>query len=257
MTKVRTIVVDDEALARMRIINLLKQVDFIDLVSDCKNGREAIRDIKLYKPDLILLDIQMPEFNGFEVIEQIGESYHPFIIFVTAFGEYALKAFDVHAVDYLLKPFDDKRFYAALNHAKDQIKLKKSALLNNTIHKLLDDHKQEQIPKEEFLYYHESGQSHKIKLSRILYVKSDGNYIRIIMADKKLLIRDTMQSMQDNLSTRGFLRIHRSFLVNKDYIDQIFYVGNNQYKIQLNDGQVLMTGRKYKQNLDLLKSQLS
>jgi len=255
MTLIKTIIVDDEVLARSRIINLLKKVDYIDLVSNCKNGKEAIRDIKLYKPELLFLDIQMPEFNGFDVIKQIGEAYTPFIIFVTAYDEYALRAFDVHAVDYLLKPFDDDRFLNSVDYAYQQIKLKRSATLNSTIHKILNDHAEDHLPKDQFLLYHESGHSHKIKLSKVLYVKSDGNYIRVILSEKKYLLRDTMQSIQENLVGKGFVRIHRSYLVNKAYIDKLSYVGNNQFKVQLNDGQILMTGRKYKQDLDQLVSE--
>ena len=130
MKKIRTIIVDDEPLARARIRKLLDKVDYVNVIGEGKNGREAQRLITDYAPDLAFLDIQMPDFDGFDVLSKSEREDLPFIIFVTAYDQYALRAFDVHAVDYLLKPFDDERFMTALDHARKQIQLKENTFLH-------------------------------------------------------------------------------------------------------------------------------
>ncbi|MEZ4983300.1 MAG: response regulator [Saprospiraceae bacterium] len=141
MRNIRTLVVDDEPLARARIVNLLNKAENISVLGECKNGREAMKSIATYKPDLVFLDIQMPDLNGFDVLNSGKLNDVPFIIFVTAFDQYALQAFDVKAVDYLLKPYDDERFFKALEHARTQIAMKDSALLHQKMVNLLEEQK--------------------------------------------------------------------------------------------------------------------
>jgi two-component system LytT family response regulator len=143
MRLIKTLVVDDEPFARARILKLLESFDFIKVIGECKNGKEAVSQIKNYKPDLVFLDIQMPDFTGFDVLSKSEKENLPFIIFVTAYDQYALKAFDVKAVDYLLKPYDNERFTQALEHARNQIVQKDESLLHKKMVGLLTEHQQQ------------------------------------------------------------------------------------------------------------------
>ncbi|MCB0548943.1 MAG: response regulator transcription factor [Phaeodactylibacter sp.] len=247
MKKIRTLVVDDEPLARARIIKLLEQADYITLIGECKNGREALQQMEEYRPDLVFLDIQMPDLNGFEVLSR--EELHPlpFIIFVTAYNQYALKAFDVHAVDYLLKPYDDERFMRALEHARQQINLKQEALLHKKMLRLLDAHQHEQNEELQSLEVKEKGRTILVKAFDIRYIESDGNYLKVHTPEKAHLIRCTLQSIEEQLNNELFLRIHRSLLVNTQFIREIKYEGNNQYAFYMKDGRCLISSRSYRE----------
>ncbi|MCB0563088.1 MAG: response regulator, partial [Phaeodactylibacter sp.] len=159
MKKIRTLVVDDEPLARARIVKLLEPIDYITLIGECKNGSEALHQMEEYRPDLVFLDIQMPDLNGFEVLSREELRPLPFIIFVTAYNQYALKAFDVHAVDYLLKPYDDERFMRAVEHARQQINLQQDALLHQKMVNLLEAHHQESSEALQHLEAKEKGRT--------------------------------------------------------------------------------------------------
>ena len=145
MRKIRTLVVDDEPLARARLLHLLQEYPDILLIGECGNGQEATTHIKKYRPDLVFLDIQMPDLDGFGVLEALQLDRTPFIIFVTAYDRFALKAFDIHAVDYLLKPFDDDRFRHALSHAREQIHINDQAVLNQKLLRVLDEFREDKI----------------------------------------------------------------------------------------------------------------
>ena len=218
MKKIRTLVVDDEPLARARIIHLLQKYDYIQVIGECKNGQEALRKMADYKPDLVFLDIQMPDLNGFDVLAKADKSDLPFIIFVTAYDQYALKAFDVHAVDYLLKPYDDERFSTALEHARKQINLNHNALLHHKMVNLLKHHEDEKSEILSQLEIKEKGRNILLNVYDIYYIESQGNYIQVYTREKSFLIRQTLQSIDEQLAKDTFLRIHRSLLVNTNYL---------------------------------------
>jgi two-component system LytT family response regulator len=247
MRKVKTIVVDDEPLARARIVKLLEQFDYIQLLGECKNGREALDAIANYQPDLVFLDIQMPDLNGFDVLSDESLQPLPFIIFVTAYDQYALKAFDVQAVDYLLKPYDEDRFTRAVEHAKQQIQLKNDASLHHKMIQIIEAH---QHSEQAFLYtisYKEKGIDKTIRTPDVYYFETDGNYLRVHTKDKKPIIRQTMQAIADQLDPKQFLRIHRSLLVNVNYIRKVSYEGNNQFIFSMKNGDTLTSSRGYKE----------
>lgn len=257
MKKVKTIVVDDEPLARARIVKLLEQFDYIQLLGECKNGREALEAIANYKPDLVFLDIQMPDLNGFDVLSDESLQPLPFIIFVTAYDQYALKAFDVQAVDYLLKPYDEDRFARAVEHAKQQIQLKNDASLHHKMVQVIEAHHH---AEQSFLYtisYKDKGVDRSIRTLDVYYLETDGNYLRVHTKDKKPIIRQTMQAIADQLNPELFLRIHRSLLVNVNYIHKVTYEGNNQFVFCMKNGEKLTSSRSYKEGIQQYLNQTS
>lgn len=249
MKVIRALVVDDEPLARARIVKLLDAAEGVICIGECKNGLEARRAIRNYRPDLVFLDIEMPDLNGFDVLQQEGLHPLPFIIFVTAYDHYALKAFDVKAVDYLLKPYDDDRFEQALAHARQQIQTREQADLHQRMVDVLQQHQARQAPGLQFLEVKEKGRTLEINVLDIYYFEADGNYLVAHAPERTHLIRQTLQSLAEALQPGQFLRIHRSLLVNTRYIDSIQYEGNNQYRVRLQDGSQLVSSRGYKADI--------
>ncbi len=246
MKVIRALVVDDEPLARARIVKLLEQAEGVLCIGECKNGREALRRIRDYQPDLVFLDIEMPDLNGFDVLQQEELQPLPFIIFVTAYDQYALKAFDVHAVDYLLKPYDDDRFEQALAHAREQIQTRENAELHQKMIHMLKQHEAQQTPGLQFLEVKDKGRTLEINVLDVQYFEADGNYLIAHTGSHRHLIRQTLQSVADALPTGQFLRIHRSLLVNTNAIERVQYDGNNQYTLYLRNGEALASSRGYK-----------
>ena len=250
MKKIRTLVVDDEPLARRRILRLLEGFDDIQVVGESKNGREALRLLGDYRPDLVFLDIQMPDFNGFDVLAKAEGAPLPFIIFVTAYDQYALQAFDVHAVDYLLKPYDDERFSRALDHARRQIRMKENNFLHQKMLRLLEDYRAQRDEATDFITVSEKCVDRHLKVDDIHYLEAHGNYLKAYLQKRFYLIRQTMQAMADQIDRPYFLRIHRSLLLNTHYIDRIHYTGNNQYRFHLKNGREVHSSRSYKADIE-------
>ena len=250
MKKIRTLVVDDEPLARLRITNLLKKYPYIELLGEGKNGREAIQLIKKYQPDLVFLDIQMPDLSGIDLLSSAQLEQLPFIIFVTAYDQYAIKAFDLQAVDYLLKPYDDDRFEKALEHARSQLQLRDKALLHEKMVHLFSEHQHQTQDSPSSISIKEKGRTRYIPIKDIFYFEADGNYLHIYLEHQSVLLRNTLSQIETELPTKDFLRIHRSFLVQIHHLHQIKYLGNNQYQLQLKNGTCLQSSRGYKDAID-------
>jgi two-component system LytT family response regulator len=250
MRKVRTLVVDDEPLARLRITNLLRNVPYIDLLGECKNGKEALDSIQRYRPDLIFLDIQMPDINGMELAQQKNLKEKPFIIFVTAFDEYALKAFDVQAIDYLLKPYDDDRFMRALENAAKHIHLKDKAILHEKMVHILHQFEHSHEEDASVIEIKDKGRKILIAHQDILWLEADGNYIRVNTLSGLHLHRSTLHELESKLDPDFFLRIHRSILVNTHQVQSIRYTGNNQYTLTFHSQQKIQSSRSYKEAID-------
>lgn len=243
--KARTLIIDDEPLARSRLRNLLKNAEAIELLDEARNGREAVQMIARYEPDLIFLDIQMPDMDGFDVINELKGTVMPFVIFITAYDQYALKAFDVHAVDYVLKPIDDDRFYASLDHALEQIDRNESAAAQDQILQVLS--KFQPAEKQlKGLKVKVDGVEKFIQLKDIDYLESSGNYVLLHLAHGRLMHRATMQQLEDELPKLQFLRIHRSYLVNRFAIRKASYQSNNEYLLTMKNGTQLRSGRNYR-----------
>ena len=195
---IRALVVDDEPLAREMIREMLENDSEVEIVAECANGREAVEAIKSLKPDLVFLDIQMPELGGFEVLESLDRESTPYIIFVTAYDQYAVRAFEVHAFDYLLKPFDHERFDAAWHRVKEQIKLDQTGERDRHILALLEELKSG--PRHlERLVIKNGGRVFFLNVQDVHCIESEGNYVRVYDNQKGYLLRETISSLEEQL----------------------------------------------------------
>jgi len=242
--KLRCIIIDDEFLARQRLLKLLEPFNDIVIVGECRNGKEALELIPLKEPDLLFLDIQMPDMNGFTVVSKLAVK--PYIIFTTAYDSYALKAFEINAVDYLLKPFDEDRLSIAIERITALKKKKKASLLEDKIKKLLRSYENEATDFLSELIIPINGRDIVVYVEDVIYFKSDGNYVQIVTETKSYLYRSTLNSLIERLDANQFLRIHRAIILNKIYIKKCTYISNNEYKFYLKNDEQLLSSRSYK-----------
>ena len=247
----RTLIVDDEPLARERLRRLLEREPDIDLVGECSDGREAVAAIREKAPDLVFLDVQMPELNGFEVLEQLRRSPLPMVIFVTAYDQFALKAFEVHAVDYLLKPFDRERFQLALRRALDHVKRNQTGALNERLSALLSDLK---LPPKypDRLAIKSGGRVVFVQVDDIDWVEAADNYVELHVGAESHLHRETMADLEKMLPPEKFLRIARSTIVNVTRIKEMQPLFHGEYSVTLRDGTRLTLSRSYREKLNQL-----
>ena len=255
--KIRTLIVDDEPLARRNLRVLLEKDPQIEVLDECRNGREAIKAIDNLSPDLIFLDIQMPEMDGFDVLAQVGPDQIQAIIFVTAFDQYALKAFDVHALDYLLKPFDDERFARALDRAKSQIAAREINKLSKRLFALLEERESERRESNEQqpayltrLMIKASNRVVLLRVEEIDFIEADGNYAKLHVGRKSHLLREKMHDLEERLDPAKFVRIHRSIIVNLDRIKEMHPHFNGDYIVVLEDGRQLRLSRTRREHLE-------
>jgi two-component system LytT family response regulator len=253
MKQIRTIIVDDEPAARARVARLLAQDPTIEVVSECRNGQEALNCIAKCRPDLLFLDVQMPGMSGFEVMEHVhthnGHVPVPFVVFVTAHDQYALKAFDVNAVDYLLKPFDDDRFMASLEKAKRFIEMRVSDRLTGKLMDLVREHMQANGTYTEHFTIKDKGREHKVKAEDILYLRAEGNYLCLQLKERSFLYRMTMNAVESELDPARFMRIHRSYIVNTAHVRSSRYSGNNEFIFSMANNERIVSGRSYKEQI--------
>ena len=252
VAKIKTLIVDDEPLARRNLRVLLERDPQIEILDECRNGREAVKAINTFSPDLIFLDIQMPEMDGFDVLQRVGPEHIQGIIFVTAFDQYALKAFDVHALDYLLKPFDDERFARALERAKSQIAAREINQLSERLLALLEE--REGAKREEKyltrLMIKASSRVMLLKVEEIDFIEADGNYAKLHAGRKTHLLREKMNDLEGRLDPARFVRIHRSVIVNLDRIKEMHPHFNGDYVVVLEDGRQLRLSRTRREHLE-------
>ena len=245
---IRALVVDDEPLARDMIREMLAEDSEVEIVAECVNGREAVDAIKSQRPDLVFLDIQMPELGGFEVLESLDPQSTPYVIFVTAYDQYAVRAFEVHAFDYLLKPFDHERFDAAWQRVKDQIKLDQTGERDRHILALLEELKTG--PRHlERLVIKNGGRVFFLNVQDVHCIESEGNYVRVYDNQKGYLLRETISSLEGQLDPKQFLRIHRSAIVKIDRIKEMQPWFHGEYRIIMENGKQLALSRNYRSNL--------
>ena len=248
MTKIRTLVVDDEALARERVLSLLQQETDVEVVGECSDGGQAVSAIQSQAPDLVFLDVQMPGCDGFEVIRNIGAERMPTVIFVTAYDEYALQAFEVHALDYLLKPFGKDRFQQTLRHAREALERRRAGDLGRRLLALVHDVKPEP-PRAERLVVRSGGRVFFLRTEEIDWIEAAGNYVRLHLGTESHLFRETMNRMESRLDTRRFSRIHRSRIVNTERIKELQPWFNGDYVVILQNGTRLTLSRGYRDKL--------
>lgn len=255
--KIRTLIVDDEPLARRNLRVLLERDPQIEIIDECPNGREAVKAINSLSPDLIFLDIQMPELDGFDVLARVGPEQIQAIVFVTAFDQYALKAFEVHALDYLLKPFDDERFAYALHRAKSQIEARAINRISKRLLSLLEERENQRSENSTGdkgyltrLMIKASGRVVLLKVGEIDYIEADGNYAKLHVGRKSHLLREKMHDLEERLDPAQFVRIHRSVIVNLDRIKELHPHFNGDYIVVLEDGRQLRLSRTRRENLE-------
>lgn len=250
----QAIIVDDEELARQRIRDLLEERPDIEVSAECRNGTMAIEAIRRHDPDLVFLDVQMPDVDGFGVIEEIGADKMPPVIFVTAFDKYALHAFDSGAVDYLLKPFDRERFQRAVDRLLQRHDRCLIAELDRSVHKLLElVENGERRPggaqtkhRGDRLIVRSAGSVHFVKVDRVDWMEASRNYVKIHCDGEVYTMRETMARMEARLDPERFLRIHRSTLVNIDRIRKIEPGIGTESIVVLDNGARLMVSRAYR-----------
>lgn len=253
--KIRTVIVDDEPLARRSLRLLLEKDPQIDIIEECRNGREAVNALKKHSPELVFLDIQMPEMDGFDVLAEVGPEQIQAIIFVTAFDQYALKAFEVHALDYLLKPFDDARFQKALGQAKAQIEQRQIDKLSRKLLALLEEREQKAEDHQPRSYLTRlmvklASRVVLLNVSEIDWIEADGNYAKLHVGRKSHLLREKMHDLEAQLDPQKFVRIHRSVIVNLDRIKEMHPHFNGDYIVVLQDGAQLKLSRSRRENLE-------
>ncbi|MGH9941230.1 MAG: LytR/AlgR family response regulator transcription factor [Pyrinomonadaceae bacterium] len=245
---IRTIIVDDVELARERIKILLDDPE-VEIVAECANGREAVKAISSLKPDLVFLDVQMPKVGGFEVVEAVGVEEMPAVIFVTAYDEYALRAFEINAVDYLLKPFDQCRFNKAVARAKREIGRQIPAVeIEERLRRLLKEVRSE--PKYLRRIPVKSARDTTLILTeRIDWVSAAGHYLELHVDGETHLIREQLSRLEAKLDPKKFVRIHRSVIVNLDKIKSLHPLFNGDHIVVLKNGQELNLSRTYHEKL--------
>ena len=248
---IRAVIVDDEPLARKRIGDLLAAVEDIEVIARCANGEEAIRTIEESGPDLLFLDVQMPEIDGFDVLQAIGTGRVPVVIFVTAYDRFALRAFEAHALDYLLKPYDDERFEVALQRARERIRQQQLGDVDRRLMALLEEARGDRGYLQR-LVVPSGHRSVFIRTEQIDWIEAERNYVRLHVGGRGYLLRENLGRIESALNPATFCRIHRSTIVNVDRIQAVESLARGEYLVLLHDGTRLTSGRSYRGNLHAL-----
>ena len=246
---IRVLIVDDEPLARERLRTFLQDEPEVSLVGECATGKEAVAAIRKKKPHLVFLDVQMPELNGFGVLEQLGPEHCPPVIFVTAHDRFACRAFEVHAIDYLLKPFDRSRFRTALGRALRRIQAPPAGQ-SQQMANLLAEVRPGALSDR--LAVKSGGRVLLIKLEEIDYIEAASNYVEIHVGRESHLLRETMTKLEERLPSDRFLRISRSTIVHIDRIKELQPLFHGEYSVILRDGTKLTLSRGYRDKLPSL-----
>jgi len=245
---IKAVIVDDELLARKFIRRMLKPDPDFEIVGEAANGREAVDVIRAQKPDVVFLDVQMPEMDGFAVLETVGLDQLPDIIFTTAYEAYAIRAFELHALDYLLKPFDQHRFRDALKHAKERVHSQEEEQGRRQIGALLERLNSKQAYLDR-LIIKADGRITFLNTRDIDWVEADDKYVHLHAGTGRRMVRQTLTAMEAQLDPEKFVRIHRSSLVNVERIKELQPLFNGEYSLILEDKTRLTLSRKYKDNL--------
>ena len=257
----RVLVVDDEPLARQRIVDLLHREHDIEVVAETGDGIAAVEAIRTQSPDLVFLDVQMPGRTGIEVVREVGVDDMPLTIFVTAFDQHALEAFEVAAVDYLVKPFDDDRFEQALQRARRMLELNEVDRLRSKLLSVLQGDRamdraspQESTPPGdgylERIAVEMRGKVRVVPVSEIDFIIASGPYAELYSGDRKYVIREAMQTLEDRLDPDTFIRTHRSVIVRLDLIETLHKGAGGDYEVQLKSGRRLRVSRSRLDSLE-------
>lgn len=267
--KIRILVVDDEPLAREGIVAMLAQDPEVEVVGTAADGQTAVGAIRAQRPDLVFLDVQMPKRDGFEVLAELKPVERPHVIFVTAYDKYAIKAFESCAVDYLLKPFRDARFAAALSRAKEEIRKNRVMEMGRKVEELLGHmHAMvktgatppaaaEPADRADRVVLKTGSDLHFIKTADIIWVESQADFVKVHTTGAAQLVRETLQSLEQRVDPTRFLRIHRSSLVNLDHVKKVTPALYGDYTVLMSDDSKLRLSRKNRGKLKQLIARLS
>jgi two-component system LytT family response regulator len=246
---IRALIADDEPLARERLRSLLGAEQDIEIVAEAKDGLETVEAILSQSPDLVFLDVHMPKLDGFEVIQTVGADRMPAVVFVTAYDQHALRAFEVQALDYLLKPFDGDRFQSALKRVRKQIDTRESGDLGQRLLALVRDLKPAAATRTDRLVVKSGGRLYFLRADEIDWIEAAGNYVRLHVGAEGHLLRETMNSIESRLNPEMFFRIHRSHIVNIERIKELQPWFNGEYVVILRNGARLTLSRGYREKL--------
>ncbi|CAM8641398.1 MULTISPECIES: LytR/AlgR family response regulator transcription factor [Sphingobium] len=256
---IRTILVDDESLAIQGLALRLQAHEDVDIIETCNNGREAIRAIKTHKPDLVFLDIQMPGFDGFSVVQGLMEVEPPLVIFCTAYSDHAIRAFEAQAVDYLMKPVDEGRLADALDRVRQRLNEKRQVQEIEKLREVLaevapqamtdfaaDDDAPASNRFEKLINIKDRGQIFRVDVDSIERIDAAGDYMCIYTADNSLILRETMKDLEKRLDPRNFQRVHRSTIVNLSQVRQVKPHTNGECFLVLESGAQVKVSRSYR-----------
>ena len=246
---IRALIVDDEPLARERMRSLLASDTDVEVIGEAANGLEAVDAILGQEPDLVFLDVHMPKLDGFEVIQAVGADRMPPVVFVTAYDQHALRAFEVQAIDYLLKPFDGDRFRATLSRVRKQIDVDQGGDLGRRLLALVDHLKPAESATNNRLVVKSGGRLFFLRADDVDWVEAAGNYVRLHVGAESHLLRETMNSIESRLPSESFVRIHRSHVVNIERIKELQPWFSGEYVVILLDGTRLTLSRTYREKL--------
>lgn len=249
--KIRALIVDDEPLACRRIARMLADDSEIEVVGVCHHGKQAVELFRQLTPDLLFLDVQMPGMDGFSVLQSLPQKNMPSVIFVTAYDQYAIRAFEVHALDYLLKPFDRRRFEASVRRAKTQIGQQKGTTVNEKILTLLQnlDKKPRYLDR---LVVKANGRIFFVKTDEIDWIEAEGKYLSLHVGKDSYLIREGISNLGSQLDPGRFMRIHRSTIVNVERIKELHPWFHGEYRVILHNGTQLMLSRTHRRKVNEL-----
>jgi two-component system, LytTR family, response regulator len=242
MSNLRVLLVDDEPLIRLGVRHGLAGLAGIEIAGECESGEQAMQAILSQEIDLVLLDVQMPDCTGLDVVRQIGPQRMPMVIFVTAYDEYAVKAFEMNAVDYLLKPFDDERLRASIERARERHATRNQSALTQQLQTLLDTRRE----WSDRFVVRNTDRYEFVAVESIEWIESADNYVQLHCGTKMHLLGETLTGVQERLDPRKFQRIHRCRIVNVSRITAIHPMVNGTYSVELRNGTRLTTGRQYK-----------
>ena len=247
--RIKTLVVEDEPHSREYLTDLLSKDEDLHLLKEAINGREGLKSILDQKPQLIFLDIQMPGINGVDLLKEISAHYNPTVIFTTAYDEFAVKAFELNAVDYLLKPFDARRLNKSLERAKKLIDQQMKVDLSDNISKLVKDYARLKQPYLNHFDIKEKGLITRIDCDDVRFFEASDVYVTIHLKHRSYLYRVSLNHLATQLDPQKFLRVHRSYIVNMDFVEMSSYLNNNTFKLVLDSGHELISSRSYKEEL--------
>ncbi len=261
--EITVVIAEDEPVPRRRLARMLGEVPGVRVVAQCAGGREAIERIREETPDLVFLDVQMPDLTGFQVIEAIGGEKMPTVVFVTAYDAYAVRAFEVHAVDYLLKPFDRERFHVALDRARARLRSSATrsepaagtqnpagpsddARLRSLIRSVVSE-ELTRVPSSEHLAVRVEGALRIVRLDEVDWFETEGNYVRVHAGRQSYLVRQTSANLEAQLDPRRFVRIHRRYLVNLSRVQEVQPWFGGDAVVVLRDGTKLRLSRTFRE----------